>query len=77
MNGRIFAERLNQSLDEIGVPTLVSERIDIFAKLLDIPKFKAEAILNGRLVVSPDILEKIAQELEVSSDWLLGEQDEL
>lgn len=76
MNTRIFAERLNQGLDEIGVPTLVSERIDIFAKLLDVPKFKAEAILNGRLVVAPDVLQKIAQELEVSTFWLIGERDE-
>ncbi len=76
MNTRMFAERLNQGLDEIGVPTLLSERIDVFSKLLDVPKFKAEAILNGRFIIDHEILEQIAKELEVSPDWLLGEEDD-
>ena len=62
MNTRVFVERLNQGLDDIGVPTLVSERVDVFAKLLDVPRFKAEAILNGRLPIDQHILEKIAKE---------------
>jgi hypothetical protein len=75
MNTRVFVERLNQGLDDIGVPTLVSERVDVFAKLLDVPRFKAEAILNGRLPIDQHILEKIAKELEVSPEWLLGHDD--
>lgn len=76
MNTRMFAERLNQGLDEIGVPSLLSERIDVFSKLLDVPKFKAEAILNGRFSINHEILEQIARELEVSPDWLSGEEED-
>lgn len=76
MSTRVFAERLNQGLDEIGVPTLLSERIDVFAKLIDVPRFKAEAILNGRFVIDDDLLQRISKELEVSPDWLKGEDHE-
>jgi hypothetical protein len=75
MNKREFSERLNRELDEIGVPVRNDERIVVFAKLLKVPSFKAEAILNGH---SPDAstLEILAEELEVSVDWLLGKTDE-
>ena len=72
---RVFSERLNHGLDEIGVPTLLSERIEIFAKLLDIPRFKAEAILGGRFSIDNEMLAKIAKELEVSPEWLRGEDE--
>lgn len=73
MNTKVFAQRLNQGLDDIGVPVLISERIDVFSKLLDVPRFKAEAILNGRLPVPPEMLSQIAKELEVSPEWLSGD----
>ncbi len=72
---RQFAERLNKELDGIGVPPRTDERIEVFAKLVKIPKFKAEAFLDGITLPDPAILNLIAQELEVDPDWLIGKSD--
>lgn len=75
MLNKRFSERLNKELDTIGVPEASAERIEVLAKLLKIPKFKAESLLNG--ITSPDatLLNTIAAELEVDADWLLGKSD--
>jgi len=75
MHNKQFSERLHQELDEIGVPQRTNERIEVFSKLIKIPKFKAEAILNGNISVEPPLLALLAEELEVSADWLLGKSD--
>jgi len=75
MLNKRFSERLNKELDAIGVPEESSERIAILSKLVKIPKFKAEALLNGH--TSPDemLLKVIAEELEVSANWLVGKDE--
>lgn len=75
MNHKQFSERLNQELDEIGVPQRSEERIEIFAKLLKVPRFKAETILNGHAHLDKPTLEILANELEVDADWLLGKSN--
>ena len=75
MSNKEFSERLNKELDEIGVPLRADERIEVFAKLIHIPRFKAEAILNGYTNLDAPLLNVIANELEVSADWLLGKSD--
>lgn len=70
-----FAERLNRELDNIGVPMQGDERIDAFAKLVKIPKFKAQAILNGISMPNQELLEIIASELELNPEWLTGVSD--
>ncbi len=75
MLNKKFSERLNKELDSIGVPEANSERIEILSKLIKIPKFKAEALLNG--LTSPDakVLKMLADEFEVNESWLLGKED--
>jgi hypothetical protein len=75
MLNRRFSERLNKELDNIGVPETTTERIAILSKLIKVPKFKAEALLNG--ITNPDeaLLTALAQELEVNADWLVGKTD--
>lgn len=75
MLNKKFSERLNKELDSIGVPEATIERIEILSKLIKIPKFKAEALLNG--LTSPDakVLKTLADELEVNENWLLGKDD--
>ena len=73
---RHFAERLNKELDGIGVPPRTDERIEVFAKLIKIPKFKAEAFLNGITIPDPTLLNLIAQELEVNPEWLIGKSEQ-
>ncbi|MFC3909221.1 hypothetical protein ACFORL_09070 [Legionella dresdenensis] len=72
---RQFSERLNRELDSIGVPLLSQERVEVFAKLLRIPRFKAEAILNGISIPDEKILELLADELEVNPEWLIGKSE--
>ncbi len=75
MGNKRFSERLNNELDDIGVPQRSDERVEVFAKLIKVPRFKAEAILNGNTTLEPPLLELLADELEVSADWLLGNSD--
>ncbi|WP_133128911.1 hypothetical protein [Legionella nagasakiensis] len=75
MSNKQFSERLNKELDDIGVPQENHERVEVFAKLIKIPRFKAEAILNGNINLEAPLLNLLAEELEVSADWLLGRSD--
>lgn len=75
MLNRKFSERLNKELDSIGVPETNSERIEILSKLIKIPKFKAEALLNGLTVPDAKVLKMLADEFEVNEAWLLGKED--
>lgn len=75
MSNKQFAERLNKELDSIGVPPRNDERIEVFSKLLKIPKFKAEAFLNGVIMPDAKLLLQMAEELEVNEDWLIGKSE--
>ena len=72
MANRGFAQRLNQELDNIGLPERNQDRIEAFAKLIKAPRFKAESILHGEQMPNTETLQLIAAELEVSIDWLIG-----
>jgi len=76
MSNKQFAERLNRELDNIDAPHLLNERVSAFAKLLRIPKFQAEAILNGNMLPNQALLTVLANELDVSGEWLLGKSDQ-
>lgn len=73
MANKIFAQRLNQELDNIGLPERNQDRIEAFAKLIKAPRFKAESILQGEQIPNTETLQLIASELEVSVDWLIGQ----
>lgn len=75
MSNKLFAERLNKELDELGLPEPAHDRTDAFAKLIKIPRFKAEALLNGLSTQDLPLVALVAEELEVSVDWLLGKSD--
>ncbi len=70
---RLFSERLNHELNEIGMPERLEERVETFCKVFKTPRFKAESILNGNLLPDEALLQRLSQELEVSSNWLLGQ----
>lgn len=72
MSNKQFSERLHQELDKMDVPQHYDERVEAFAKLIKIPKFQAEAILNGQIPIDQDLRNHIALELEVDYDWLFG-----
>lgn len=72
MNPKIFAARLNQELDNMDFPIKMDERIEAFAKFMDIQRFKAESFLNGAAIPDNELLAKLAEELEVDAKWLTG-----
>ena len=74
MSNKAFAERLNKALDDIGAPERTEERVDVFSKLIKVPKFKADAILSGTMPLDAHLLEMLSQELEVTEDWLMGRE---
>ncbi|KTC66635.1 Uncharacterised protein [Legionella adelaidensis] len=73
MHNKKIAERLNRELDEIGVPCLMTERVQACAKLFNIPRFTVEAILKGNYSDFSH-MEKIARELEIDVNELLNEK---
>ena len=73
MANRVFSQRLNQELDNMGLPERNQDRIEAFAKLIKAPRFKAESILHGEQMPNSETLQLIATELEVSIDWLIGQ----
>lgn len=75
MANRQFSERLNRELDNIGVPPATDERVQIFAKLLHIPRFKAASLLEGLANPDEQLLQAMADELEVNAEWLLGRSE--
>lgn len=74
MSNKLFAERLNKALDDIGVPELREERIEVLSKLIKVPKFKADALLNGTMALDAHLFDVLTQELEVTEDWLMGRE---
>ncbi|MBA2648238.1 MAG: hypothetical protein H0U75_01345 [Legionella sp.] len=74
MLNKTFSERLNKELDNIEAPEAIAERIEVLSKLLKIPKFKAESLINGIINKDDPILLTLASELEVNVDWLLGNE---
>ncbi len=72
MTNRIFSERLNNELSEIGMPEKIDERVEVFSKVFKTPRYKSEAILNGNIMPDTQLLQKLATELEVSTAWLIG-----
>lgn len=75
MLNKRFSERLNKELDNIGAPESSAERIEVLAKLVKIPKFKAEALLSGAVNPDEKLLNALAQEFEVNANWLVGKDE--
>lgn len=72
MSNKKLTERLHNELDALGVPALMSERIQVCSKLFELPKFKVEALLHGVVALDSTSMQKVADELEVNFDWLFG-----
>ncbi len=58
----------------LGLRSKMMNELKYSRNCLKIPRFKAEAILNGNFPPDLPLLNHIAQELEVEVDWLLGKE---
>ncbi len=70
---RQFAERLNHALDNLDIPTPSRERAVILSKMVGITKQQAWSLLEGHVKPDAELLQQLADELEVETEWLLGE----
>tara|TARA_B110000879_G_scaffold211662_1_gene305086 strand:- start:794 stop:1033 length:240 start_codon:yes stop_codon:yes gene_type:complete len=71
----IFRDRLEIALNGLGFPLHHEERIKAFSQLFKLSKHTAASIISGTIIPNNDILSTISDELEVSSDWLLGNSE--
>jgi transcriptional regulator with XRE-family HTH domain len=69
-----FATQLNIALDDLGIPKASRDRSAILGKMLDIPKQQAWSLLEGQVVPDESLLQRIAAELEIEPDELLGRE---
>ena len=67
-----FEDRLERLLNEADFPTNLRQRTTIFAKMFRISSELSQNILRGKKVPNSDILSNIANEFEVSPEWLIG-----
>ena len=67
-----FAARLNDVLDEAGLPKIGQGRQSALGKLLDVPPQQAGRWLKGEDFPKTSQLVKLAQHVGVRSNWLLS-----
>jgi transcriptional regulator with XRE-family HTH domain len=67
-----FAQRLNESLDDAGLPKIGQGRQSALAKLLDVTPQQAGKWIKGEDFPQTSKLVKLAQFLGVRSNWLLS-----
>ena len=73
-NPKLFAQRLDQCLNDMDAPTNDRERALVLSKLLDIPRQQAWSLLEGYQLPEAALLTRIANEFEVDPYWLSGEK---
>lgn len=67
-----FSKRLNDVLDELGLPKAGQGRHKSLAKLLDVPSDQIRQWLTGEGFPQTSKLVKLAKYLNVRSNWLLS-----
>lgn len=75
MNCKVFSQRFNRELSLLGFPEELTEKIKAVAKVFDVTRHLANAMIFGHLLPSAEQMDKIAQVLEVCPQWLSGATD--
>lgn len=73
MNSKIFSQRFNRELLILGLPDDLNEKIKAVSKVFCVTRHLANAMIFGQSSPSPEVLDRIAQTLEVCPQWLSGE----
>jgi transcriptional regulator with XRE-family HTH domain len=66
----LFKQRLNKILTDAELPEEDAERVEAFAKIFDLKRHEANAILNNGKIPDEALLKRIASEFEVKLEWL-------
>lgn len=72
MTSQTFALRLNTLLDGFSFPEQMDDRESTFAEYFNLPKKMANMILNGILLPRFSVIEKIADDLLIDVEELVG-----
>ena len=72
MNRNTFSQRFNQEIAAMGLPTEISEKTKAVAKVFNVTRHLANALLFGHILPSEEKINHIAQILEVCPSWLSG-----
>lgn len=72
MNSKVFAQRFNRELSLLDFPEELTEKIKAVAKVFDVSRHLANAMIFGHMLPPEEELNKIAQILEVCPEWLGG-----
>ena len=75
MNNKIFSQRLNRELALLGFPDEMHQKINAVSKVFHVSKHLANAMLFGNTIPSDAHLQRIAEILEVSPQWLTGSEN--
>lgn len=72
MNSKVFSQRFNRELALLDFPEELSEKIIAVAKVFDVKRHVANAMIFGHVFLSMDELTKVARILDVCPLWLAG-----
>lgn len=72
MTSQTFAQRLNTILDRFDFPQSSQDREITFCEYFHMPQTKAKMILTGMFLPRLSIIEKIAEELFIDTEELIG-----
>lgn len=75
MNCKVFSQRFNRELSLLGFPEELTEKTKAVAKVFDVTRHLANAMIFGHVLPSNEQLDKIASVLEVCPKWLSGATD--
>ena len=75
MNSKVFSQRFNRELSLLGFPEDLTEKTKAVAKVFNVTRHLANAMIFGYTLPPEDQLDKIAQVLEVCPLWLGGQTD--
>ena len=72
MNCKVFSQRFNQELSALDFPDDLSEKIKAVAKVFDVSRHMANAMIFGQILPTEEQLNHMAHVLEVCPHWLGG-----
>lgn len=72
MDTSTFQERLNKELNGFGFSLERNERIRQFSEIFNVSRHTSTSIIYGSIIPEKNMIKKIAIELSVSEEWLLG-----
>ncbi len=75
MNCKVFSQRFNRELSLLGFPEDLSDKIKAVAKVFNVTRHLANAMIFGHMLPPIDQIDKIARVLEVCPQWLGGATD--